>query len=112
MVANILLSDFTLGNGFKIQLFSEHGHVAYQDKGNHVCSNMVANILPADPSPTPTPLSDREMGSVGQISTFSEHGHVAYQIKFFAHTLPPRPWGSKGQNSTFSERGHVAYQIK
>ena len=27
--------------------FSEHGHVAYQIKGNHVCSNMVANILSA-----------------------------------------------------------------
>ena len=33
-------------------IFSEHGHVAYQIKGNHECSNMVANSLPAD---TPTP---------------------------------------------------------
>ena len=24
--------------------FSEHGHVAYQIKGNHECSNLVANI--------------------------------------------------------------------
>ena len=24
--------------------FLEHGHVAYQIKGNHECSNMVANI--------------------------------------------------------------------
>ena len=31
--------------------FSEHGHVAYQIKGNHECSNMVANILHADPLP-------------------------------------------------------------
>ena len=30
--------------------FSEHGHVAYQIKGNHKCSNMVANVLPADPT--------------------------------------------------------------
>ena len=37
--------------------FSEHGHVAYQIKENHECSNMVANILPAD---------------------LSEHDHVAY----------------------------------
>ena len=37
---------------------SEHGRVAYQIKGNHKCSSVVANILPADP-----------------------HGHVAYQIK-------------------------------
>ena len=34
--------------------FSEHGHVAYQIKGNHECSNMVANILQADP-PSPGP---------------------------------------------------------
>ena len=29
--------------------FLEHDHVAYQIKGNHECSNMVANILPAAP---------------------------------------------------------------
>ena len=29
--------------------FSEHGPVAYQIKGNHKCSNMVSNNLPADP---------------------------------------------------------------
>ena len=28
---------------------SEPGHIAYQIKGNHKCSNMVAHILPADP---------------------------------------------------------------
>ena len=27
---------------------SEQGHAACQIKGNHECSNMVANILPAD----------------------------------------------------------------
>ena len=27
--------------------FSEHGHVIYQIKDNHKCSNTVANILPA-----------------------------------------------------------------
>ena len=42
----------TLGMGSIGQnsTFSEHGHVAYQIKGNHECSIMVANILPADPS--------------------------------------------------------------
>ena len=39
--------------------FSEHGHVAYQIKENHECSNMVvnilANILPADPYRLPPP---------------------------------------------------------
>ena len=33
--------------------FSEHGHGAYQIKANHVCSNIVANILPAQPHPPP-----------------------------------------------------------
>ena len=37
---------------------SEHGRVEYRIKGNHKCSSVVANILPAD-----------------------THGHVAYQIK-------------------------------
>ena len=35
--------------------FSEHGHVAYQIKENRECSNIVANILPADPPPYPDP---------------------------------------------------------
>ena len=46
----------TLGMGSKFNLFSEHGHVAYQIKGNLKCSNMEANIfwlqfppLPPDP---------------------------------------------------------------
>ena len=33
--------------------FSEQCHVAYLIKGNYECSNMVANILPADPPPLP-----------------------------------------------------------
>ena len=45
--------------------FSEHGHVAYQIKDNHECSNMAANILPTDP-PTPT----LGMESVDQNLTF------------------------------------------
>ena len=59
MVANILpaapnppLLPLALGLGSKGQnsTVSEHAHVSYQIKGNHECSNMVANILPADPS--------------------------------------------------------------
>ena len=38
---------------------SEHGHVAYQIKGNHKCSNMVAKILPADP-----PIRSRECSNM------------------------------------------------
>ena len=40
---------WVLGQKLKIQLFSEHGPVAYQIKGNHECSNMEATILPAEP---------------------------------------------------------------
>ena len=30
---------------------SKHGHVVYQNKGNHECSKMVANIFLAYPPP-------------------------------------------------------------
>ena len=40
-----------VGSKGQIATFSEHCYVAYQIKGNQVCSNMVANILPADPPP-------------------------------------------------------------
>ena len=38
----------TLGLGSKCQnsTLAEHGHVTYQIKGNHECSNMIVNILP------------------------------------------------------------------
>ena len=64
------------GIGFKRSksTFSEHGHVANQIKGNHECSNIVANIWPAE---TPSIVG---MGSMGQKSHFLEHGHVTYQI--------------------------------
>ena len=34
--------------------FSEHGHVAYQIKENHTCSNMAANIFPSRQCPSQT----------------------------------------------------------
>ena len=46
----------------KIQLFLKYGHFAYQRKRNDSCSNMVATILPIDPSPDP--------GVCGQNSIF------------------------------------------
>ena len=70
----------TLGMGSigKNSTFSEHSQVAYKIKGNHECSNVVANILNADPPP-PSTLG---MGSMDQKNhIYSEHGHVAYQIK-------------------------------
>ena len=66
---------------------------------------MVANILPADPPPSPNPGD----GVISQNSTFSEHGHVAYQLKgitkcssivaIFLPTDPPPPTtiGRRGQ---------------
>ena len=36
--------------------FSKYGHGAHQIKENHECSNMVANILLADPPP-PRPIT-------------------------------------------------------
>ena len=120
MPADLPLLTLRLGSKGHNSTFSEHVPVAYQNKGNHKHSNMVANILPAYPPP-PTP---QPWGSKGQTSTFSEHGHVTYQIKgnpeysnMVAIILPtdpsPQPRGRvKGRKSTFIEHGHVAYQIK
>ena len=71
----------TLGLGPKGQnsTLSEQGHVAYQIKGNHDCSNMVSTYF-ACRSPSP-PKKNIGIGSIGQNTTFSEHGHVAYHIK-------------------------------
>ena len=57
MIANILHaypSPIALGDGSKLT-FSEHGHVAYQIKGNHNCNNLVANHKPSGPTPPPPP---------------------------------------------------------
>ena len=77
---------------------NNYGLVSYWIKEFHKCSNMVANIWPTDPLPSPafhprhpSPLT-MGMGSVGQNSTFWEH------LPFF--------W------ATFSEYGNVAYQIR
>ena len=56
--------------------FLEHGHVAYQIEGNHECSNIIANILPADAQPHPGDEVNKSKFN------FSEHVHVAYQIKW------------------------------
>ena len=59
--------------------FSEHGHVAYQIKRSHKCSNIVANILPADPHPL-------GVGSKGKKWTFSETANPP------TTTPDPRGW--------------------
>ena len=105
------LPPLTLEIGSKGQIsnLSGHGHVAFQIKRNQVCSNMVANTLPAAPSIHPPLTPALRMGSIGQNSFFSEHGHVVYQNKrnhkcgnMVANILPAdpypphhpiRPWG-------------------
>ena len=57
MVANILPIDASpdprvVSKG-QNSTFSEHGHVAYQIKGNDECSNMQAHILSLYASSTP-----------------------------------------------------------
>ena len=106
--------------------FSEHGHVTYQIKGNHECSNMMQLFCPQTPPPhpPPSPPPTQRVVSLRQNSFFSEHGYVAYHIKWIHEytnmvanilpaTPPPppsRPCGSKAQNSFFLEYDHVAYQ--
>ena len=63
-----------MGSVGQNSLFSEHGHVAYQIKEYHECSNMVANILSPDIS-RPWVWVNRSKFN------FSEYGHVACQIK-------------------------------
>ena len=49
--ASVQSPGWTKGVGSKSQnsSISEHGHVAYQIKRNHKCSNMGGNVLAADP---------------------------------------------------------------
>ena len=59
--------------------FSEHGHVAYQIKGNHEFSRVKANILIAISYPLPASF-DPGVGIKRSNSTFSENGHVALSL--------------------------------
>ena len=105
-----------MGSKCQYATFSEHGHTAYQMKGNHECSNRETHILPAD-NHSPPPLL---VGWGQKVKIQLMHGHVVHQIKgnykcsnmvaifFFA---PPPPLDPGSQNSKFSEHGHVAYQI-
>ena len=48
----LIIDQFLWGHSSRVCDIScsESGHVAYQIKGNHECSSMVANILPAEPT--------------------------------------------------------------
>ena len=52
----------------------EHGHVAYQIKGNHGCSNMVENIFAGNPLPPPLTLGVER-------SRLNFYRILSYQIK-------------------------------
>ena len=101
------LDPWGVGSKGQNSSFSEHGHVAYQIKGNHKCSNMQGHILSLHTPSTPG------VESKGQNNFFSESSHIAYQIKgngaqstMQAHILSfnthPRHWGGvKDQNIFF-----------
>ena len=62
--------------------FSEHGHVAYQIKGNHEMQQHGSKYFARRPSPhQPTTLGDGKKSKFN----FSGHGHVAYQINEIAN---------------------------
>ena len=61
--------------------FSEHGHIAYQIKWNHACSNMLVNILPAFPHP-PSPNPQVKV----KIKLFQNMVMLHIKLKGFTHT--------------------------
>ena len=60
-----------MGSKCQNSIFLEHGHVAYQIKGNHVCINMVETSLAGNPSHPLLPW-----GSKGQNQIFTEYDHI------------------------------------
>ena len=69
-----LLPTLVVGSKGQNSTFSEHGHVAYQIKGNEECSSMQAHILSLHTPSTPG------VGSKVKTFFFGEYSHVAYQI--------------------------------
>ena len=97
--------------------FSEHGHIAYQIKGNGKCSNMQAHILSLRiPSTTgvgskfKTFFLKEVMLHMKQIGV--EHREPCKHI-FCPYTHPrPLGWVRKVKPFFLSENSHVVYQIK
>ena len=82
-----------MGSKGKNSTFSEHGHVAYEIKGNDECSNMYAHIMSLHAPSTP------EVGSKVKKSFVSEISHDAYQINgstMQAHVLSSRTPSTPG----------------
>ena len=63
-----------MGSKCQNSIFLEHGHVAYQIKGNHGCRNMVENILAGNPLPPPLTLGVKR-------SKLFFYRILSYQIK-------------------------------
>ena len=80
MEANILpLYHPTLGMGLnvKFQLFQNIVMLHIKLKGITKCSNIVGNILPANP----LPHDPKGWVKRSKFIFFSENGHVVYQVK-------------------------------
>ena len=90
------------GQKVKVQLFSEQCHVVYQIKGNQECSNMVANVLPAD-----TPHARTHARTYARTHT---HTHACTHADTHTHTHN-HGHGANRSKFNFLEHGHVAYQI-
>ena len=95
---------------------SEHCHVAYQIKGNHEFSKVVANILLADHSTT------LEIKKV-IIQLFPNIVMLYIKLKgitnaviwhqiFCMQTPSPRSWGTKCQNSNFQNMELLHFKLK
>ena len=110
---------FRKGPQVKIQFFQNMVMLHIKFIGITKCSNMVANILPADPSPPPYSRNQKV-----KIQLFQNNIMLLIKLKgitnaatwsqmFYLQTPPPPilGMGSIGQKSQFSEYGHVAYQI-
>ena len=109
----------------KIQLFQNMVMFHIKLKETTKCSSMIANIWPADPSPTPWPCC---WGQKVKIKLFQNMVMFAYQIKenhkysnMVANNLPKDPYpphpltlglGSKGQNKLFHNMVMLHIKLK
>ena len=80
-----------MGSKCQNSFILEHGHVAYQIKGNHGCSNMVENILARNPLQPPLTLGVKRSKLF-----FTEYYHIklnrfsnseTWQQMFCLHTF-------------------------
>ena len=83
-----------MGSKRQNSTFSEHDHVAYHIKEKHECSNMVANILPAEPSSPPSPDPGVKRSKFNFSRTWSDciQNQIESQMRnVVAYILPADP---------------------